>query len=85
MTTKFCKNAYIHKVNYSPKYRPSTAHSNGNIGPIKPRFPVFRQNGGKNYPGFVSIFVFSTLNFDENANNLEILRNLGSKLKKFKN
>ena len=49
MTLKFCTNAQIHKVNYGPKYRPSTAIAMEILDLEKPRFSVFRQNGGQNY------------------------------------
>jgi len=48
------------------------AHSNGNIGPRKPRFLIFRQDAKTTLgSGFLFIFVFATLDLVENANNLQ--------------
>jgi len=39
----------VPKHNIRPEYRPHKPHSNGDIGPRKPRKSVFRQNGTENY------------------------------------
>jgi len=85
MTLKFCTNVQVHKVNYGPKYRPSTVHSNRNFGPRKTDFRFFRffaKMAAKTTPGsgFLFRFVFSTLDLVGLAQNLKkILRDFFEK------
>jgi len=73
-TLKFCINVQVYKTNYGQKYRPRKAHSNWNIGPRKTWILFFLPKW--QWKLLLFIFVFSTLDLVENANNLENVQTL---------